>query len=177
LTGIYCGGLPPNSARGGLLLASKAGLILDSASVPPGAQRNTLPLSYVLAQAFLNMYRWVNDGIAPPRTPFIATLANGNPKLDRNGNALGGLRLPELMVPAATYGIAPGACFLLGYKVPFRTMKMKAIYGTKGAYVADLERAAREDVARRLISRAAARAIVAKARTIRPFGDSRRPGT
>jgi hypothetical protein len=134
------------------------------AHFPPGARPNSLPLDYVLAQAFLNMYRWVGDGLAPPRTPFIATGADGKPKLDRNGNAIGGLRLPGLTVPAAKYGIAPGACWLLGYEVPFTSAKMKALYGTRDAYAADVQRAAEEDVARRLISASAARTITAKAR-------------
>jgi Alpha/beta hydrolase domain len=134
------------------------------AHFPPGAQPNSLPLDYVLAQAFLNMYRWVGDGVAPPRTPFIATGADGKPKLDRNGNAIGGLRLPALTVPAATYGIAPGACWLLGYVVPFTRAKMKALYGTRAAYAADVQRAAAEDAARGLISASAARAITARAR-------------
>ena len=136
---------------------------------PSGAKPNTLPLNYVLAEAFLNMYRWVNDDVAPPRTPFIATRANGQPKLDRNGNAVGGLRLPGLMVPSATYGIGPGGCWLLGYEVPFTDAKMKAMYGTHQAYVADVKRAAREDVGRRLISAEAARAIVTKAEAMPAF--------
>ncbi len=139
------------------------------AQFPRGAKSNTLPLNYVLAQAFANMYRWVNEGVAPPRTPFIATLVNGKPKLDRNGNAIGGLRLPELMVPAATYGIAPGACFLLGYKVPFTGAMMRSLYGTRAVYVKKVEDAAQEDVASRLISASAARLIVAKAKAHAPF--------
>ncbi len=139
------------------------------ARFPRGAQPDTLPLNYVLAEAFLNMYRWVNDGVAPPRTPFIATRPDGQPKLDRNGNAVGGLRLPGLMVPAATYGIAPGECWLLGYEVPFTVAKLKALYGTHQAYVAEVERAAREDVRRRLISAEAARAIVTKAAAVPAF--------
>ncbi len=140
-----------------------------SAQFPRGAQPNTLPLSYVLAQAFLNMYRWVNDNIPPPRTPFIATRADGEPRLNRYGNAIGGLRLPSLMVPAATYGTGRGGCFLLGYKVPFTAARMKAMYGTNKAYVARVERAAREDVRRRLIPVGAARAIVRKAEAMPAF--------
>jgi hypothetical protein len=139
------------------------------AQLPRDAQPNTLPLNYVLAEAFLNMYRWVHDGLAPPRTPFIATGADGKPKLDRNGNAVGGLRLPGLAVPATTYDIARRACWLLGYEMPFTTAKMKAMYGTRGAYAADVQRAAYEDVGRRLISAAAARAIIARAKATASF--------
>ncbi len=139
------------------------------ARFPRGAMPNTLPLNYVLAGAFLDMYRWVNEGVVPPRTPFIATGPNGRPKLDHNGNALGGLRLPGLMVPAATYGIAPGECWLLGYEVPFAATKMKSMYGTHQAYVADVERAAREDGERRLIPADTVRAIVTQAEAVPAF--------
>lgn len=132
--------------------------------IPRGSKPITVPVNYAIAQAFLDMYRWVDGGVPPPRTPFIAVGPDGKPKLDRNGNAIGGLRLPALMVPAATYGIGPGSCFLLGYQVPFTGAKMKALYGTRERYVRDVERAAREDVARRLISAEAGRAIVAQAR-------------
>ena len=132
--------------------------------IPRASQPITVPLNYAIAQAFLNMYRWVDDGIAPPRTPFIAVRRDGQPRLDRNGNAIGGLRLPALMVPAATYRIGHGACFLLGYQQPFTDAKMKKLYGTRDRYIRDVERAAREDVTRRLISAKAARAIVEQAR-------------
>lgn len=131
---------------------------------PRPSQPITVPLNYAIAQAFLNMYRWVDRGIPPPRTPFIAVGRDGQPKLDSNGNAVGGLRLPALMVPAATYRIGSGACFLLGYQEPFTNGKMKALYGTSEQYVRDVKRAAREDVADRLISATAAQAIVAQAR-------------
>ncbi len=139
------------------------------ADMPRGARKDTVPVNYAIAQAFLNMYRWVDDGVPPPRAPFISTRPDGTPELDRNGNAVGGLRLPALMVPAATYGTGHGACFLLGYQVPFTTAKMKALYGTRRKYVRDVERAAREDAERRLISSQAEEAIVAHARALRSF--------
>ena len=77
--------------------------------------------------------------------------------------------MPSLMVPAATYGTGRGGCFLLGYKVPFTAARMKAMYGTNKAYVARVERAAREDVRRRLIPVGAARAIVRKAEAMPAF--------
>lgn len=135
-----------------------------SRTMPHGFQPDTLPLNYAIAQAFMNMYRWVNDGVPPPRTPFIRTGHGGEASLDADGNAIGGLRLPEIMVPAATYGTGRGPCFLFGYQVPFTAAKMHALYGTHERYVQAVERAAREDAARRLISDAAADAIVAQAR-------------
>lgn len=147
----------------------KGGDMMCQNGFPRGAEPNMLAVDYVLAQAFLNMYRWVEDGVPPPHAPLIATDANGKPKLDRNGNAIGGVRLPALVAPSATYGIGPGKCWLLGYQVPFTKAKMKALYGTREAYITDVERAARRDVEDRLIPAAAARAIVAKAKAKTPW--------
>jgi hypothetical protein len=134
------------------------------ADIPHGSGPNTMPVNYAIAEAFRNMYRWVADGVPPPRTPFIATGPGGEARLDAEGNAIGGMRLPPLMVPAARYGTGRGACFLLGYKVPFSAAKLRALYGTHARYVREMARAAREDAARRLISAAAERAIVARAK-------------
>ena len=131
--------------------------------MPHGSRPDTMPINYAIAQAFLDMYRWVNGGTPPPRTPFIATGRDGQALLDANGNAIGGLRLPAMIAPAAAYGTGRGDCFLFGYQLPFATEKMKARYGTHANYMRSVERAAREDAARRLISAAAARAIVAQA--------------
>lgn len=134
-----------------------------------GRAPNDVPVDYAIAQAFLNMYRWVDEGVPPPRLPRLATGPDGKPRLDRNGNAIGGLRLPELAVPAATYGTGRDGCFLLGYRVPFSAAKMRKLYGTHAGYVRDVERAAREDVARRLITAEAEGAIVARARALPAF--------
>jgi hypothetical protein len=133
-------------------------------SFPRGARKNNVPLNYVLEQAFVDMYRWVDHGVPPPRVPFIKTDAKGNTLIGRNGNAEGGLRLPELAVPADTYGVGTGMCFLFGYRVPFSRAKMKALYGTPQLYVKAIEAAAHNDVKAGLISSAAAAAIVRKAR-------------
>lgn len=139
------------------------------AKFPRGAQANTVPLDYVIAQAFLNLYRWVDRGIPPPRTPWIETNADGQAVLDSNGNALGGLRLPELAAPAATYGAGSGSCFLFGYQLPFTPARMRAKYRTRVAYTQAVARAAATDAARGLISTSSARRIVAAARAHATF--------
>lgn len=139
------------------------------AQFPRGAMPNTMPLYYVIAQAFLNMYRWVDQGIAPPRAPWIETNADGKAKLGVDGNALGGLRLPEISVPAATYGAGSGACFLFGYERPLSAPQMHELYGTPSAYVQAVARAARQDAAEGFISASSARHIIASARAHASF--------
>lgn len=128
-------------------------------SFPAGLQEDDLPLPYVLAQAFANMYDWVDNGIAPPETPWIKTDSQGNAVLDANGNAEGGLRLPEMAAPAATYGIGSGPCLLFGYRAPFEAARMKELYGSTDAYLAAIRDAADRDVAQRLISAEDARRL------------------
>ena len=147
----------------------KFGNLKCLADIPRGSGPNTMPVNYAIAEAFRNMYRWVDDRVPPPRTPFIATGADGEPRLDADGNAIGGLRLPPLAVPAARYGTGRGACFLLGFKVPFSAARLRALYGTHARYVREVARAAREDAAGRLISAAAARAILAQAKARAAF--------
>lgn len=139
------------------------------AKFPHGAQANTVPLDYVIAQAFLNLYRWVDRGIPPPRAPWIETNADGQAALDGNGNALGGLRLPELAAPAATYGAGRGSCFLFGYQLPFTSARMRSIYGTGAAYVRAVARAAQFDAANGFISASSARRIIATAQAHTAF--------
>ncbi len=137
--------------------------------IPHRSLPDTMPVNYAIAQAFLSMYRWVNEGVPPPRTPFIRTGKDGKPLLDSVGNAIGGLRLPAMMVPAATYGIGSGACFLFGYRVPFTAARMRALYGTHEDYVRAVQRAAYQAAAQRLIPAAAARAVVAQAQAAPAF--------
>jgi hypothetical protein len=71
---------------------------------------------YPLSDAFIPMYpigdaaldalnRWVSGGIAPPDSPLVAVIP-GTPNTidrDRYGNALGGIRLPQMEVPIARF--------------------------------------------------------------------------
>lgn len=89
---------------------------------------------------FLRLDQWVGSNLAPPATQLMAlerasttpaTLKAPNnlpnavmqvPKLDADGNALGGVRLPDLVAPLGTHGgqNAPETrCSLMGSYIPF----------------------------------------------------------
>ena len=54
--------------------------------------------------ALADMQKWITHGVAPPAADQIATIPFFNVVLrDRYGNALGGIRLPDIQVPTATY--------------------------------------------------------------------------
>ncbi len=113
---------------------------------PAGWGPNTLPLNYVMVSAFEHIDRWIHGGPPPPRAARIETAADGSAKTDSDGNALGGLRLPEIAVPAARYGTAGGACFLYGYRLPFDAARLRELYGTQDRYLGQVAAAARAQV-------------------------------
>jgi hypothetical protein len=117
-----------------------------SKSFPSGFGPNTLPLNYVMVSAFEHLYAWVRSGTPPPHAALIATNQDGSVKTDSNGNAIGGLRLPDIAVPAASYGTGAGSCFLFGYRQPYGAALMKSLYGTRAHYVAELSAEVRSQV-------------------------------
>jgi Alpha/beta hydrolase domain len=118
-----------------------------AAAFPAGAQPNMIPVHVVIEAMFDNMFRWV-DGVAPPRAPRIETNTDGSTRKDADGNALGGLRLPSMAVPAATYDVGHGDdCFLYGYQIPFTAERLKALYGTAEVYAGKVKKASEQDLA------------------------------
>jgi hypothetical protein len=113
------------------------------------------PLEYFMSAAFANLDAWVKSNIAPP----VAVRLKVNPahgsleptwpptppplELDKHGNAIGGVRSPNLDVPIATYyafsapaDAASGLfCSLVGYKVPFKKDVISELYPTHDSYV------------------------------------------
>jgi hypothetical protein len=70
-----------------------------------GGRANSLPNYRIEDAAWAALNKWVNTGTRPPSAPQIQT----NPFLfnaivyDQYGNAMGGLRLPDIAVPIKTY--------------------------------------------------------------------------
>ena len=107
-----------------------------TALFPKGSAPNSFPLHHYAAAAFAALWQWVLDGKPPPPGALIATDPSGLTRLDRFGNAEGGLRSSELDVPAATYGVGPkqGICALPGYTLAFDDARMRELYGTPDRY-------------------------------------------
>lgn len=108
---------------------------LDQLDCP---QPNAFPARYALRAALRSLSAWVADGTAPPtsaplqRDPNSGAIVRG-----ADGNALGGLRLPELDVPTAQHqgeSDADGYCGLAGSTVPFSAADLAARYPTPSAY-------------------------------------------
>ncbi len=136
---------------------------------PVGAGPNTLPLNAVMISAFEHIEHWSAGGTAPPSASRIETTADGKALLDDSGNALGGLRLPEIRVPAATYGTGTDQCFLYGYRLPFAAEHMRDLYGSRDHYLQSLQAAAEADVKAGWLRAADAGSIVSAAGQLESF--------
>ncbi|RFU36105.1 hypothetical protein B7463_g164, partial [Scytalidium lignicola] len=87
--------------------------------------------------AYRHMRQWIRGESKPPRMPLmLMDTSNNTPKLLRNvdGNVEGGICLPELTVPIATYEGFDGMS-LGGRTIPFDNDKLKSLYPTHGEYV------------------------------------------
>ncbi|HKX79928.1 MAG TPA: alpha/beta hydrolase domain-containing protein [Novosphingobium sp.] len=96
--------------------------------------------------AILHVHNWINGGPPPPRQQRI--VVEGTPPAivrDRYGNARGGVRLPEMDVPIATYlgrDDAKGGAGPLGRTIPFPSEQLRRLYPTHADYVRKVSAAA-----------------------------------
>jgi hypothetical protein len=72
--------------------------------IPNVNNADSMPLFEVEDAALTALQNWVIKGVQPPRGQSIATIPFFNTvERDQYQNALGGIRLPEIQVPTATY--------------------------------------------------------------------------
>jgi hypothetical protein len=123
---------------------------------------STFPLQAYMAVGLHHLFRWIDEGVTPPRADRILLDRNvGNDgsamALDAHGNPLGGIRNPYVDVPTAKYApvntatepvIAnpsayvganglPGAqimCRLSAYQEPFAAAELRRLYGSEREY-------------------------------------------
>jgi len=88
----------------------------------------TMPMHYAASTALHQLDRWVRTGEAPPVTPRFAFDATGQLAKDEHGNTRGGIRMPPVEVPVATY--LTTACGLGGITAPFTDAQLQALYPT-----------------------------------------------
>lgn len=148
----------------------------DVGWTPPtcGSPYNAMPFYMTEIAAFNHLKNWMSTGIAPPTAPRLQRDWLGSVKKDANGNALGGLRLPEIDVPIAKYGHANFttgslafldlfACVAGGNTSYFKADKLKALYPTHADYVNQYKAAADAALAKGYIRQADRDAAVRRA--------------
>ncbi len=92
----------------------------------------TMPMHYAASTALYQLDRWVRTGAAPAITPRFAFDATGQLAKDEHGNTRGGIRMPPVEVPVATY--LTTACGLGGITAPFTDAQVQALYPTFADY-------------------------------------------
>ena len=153
-----------------------AGIVDCAAPVNAGSH------TYELRAAMAAVNRWIDTGTAPPQSPRLEVdPANRHAFLaDANGNALGGIRSPQVQAPvAALSGIGqPGStpsggqpsggsltissatlCGILGTTAPFSATHLSALYPTHAAFVAKWDAATAAEVKKGYLVPADARTL------------------
>ena len=87
----------------------------------------TMPMHYATSSAIHQLDRWVRTGVAPRATPRYQ-FQRGTLAVDEHGNTRGGIRLPPVEVPVATYKST--LCNLGGVTVPFTDAQVQQLYPT-----------------------------------------------
>lgn len=102
---------------------------------------NSGPQHWLATAAMASLLRWVEDGVAPPRSPDLKTSGDGTTLVrDQRGNVLGGIRTPDVDVPVASLSgeSDPGApilCALFGKTTPFDEATLKSLYPRRADYL------------------------------------------
>ncbi len=101
---------------------------------------NSGPQHFVLNAAFAALNRWVRHGRPPKAAPRLEVAPGTPPTIEQDvhGNALGGIRTPEVDVPIATFsGQQSGTllCALLGTTTLFDAATLASLYPTHDAFL------------------------------------------
>jgi hypothetical protein len=100
---------------------------------------NDGPQHLALKAALAGLVGWVTEGEAPPEGSRIELDDSGAITRDEDGNAVGGIRLPPVDVPAAALSGDPGAegrlCGLFGSTRFFPPEVLAERYGTRDDYL------------------------------------------
>jgi hypothetical protein len=115
--------------------------------------------SYLYNAMWENLDRQVRDGAVPP-AGLVLDVVNGVIQRDAFGNALGGVRVPEMDVPTGSHNppfnvadpnlppflqnLGNLACFLAGSTTPFDQATLDQLYPFHGVYVSQVVHAANE---------------------------------
>lgn len=118
---------------------------------------NDFPAHRAYNAAFAALHEWVRNGKRPQAAPRFERSAFGGLSFDDNLNVVGGLRLPEIEVPIATYSTTntPSltdptgglACSLGGTAARFSPQRLEMLYPTHDDYVTKYKAAADRSLA------------------------------
>jgi len=135
-----------------------------------GQPVNDGPQHLALKAALAHLVEWVVAGTEPPAGTPIEVGDDGAIVRDADGNAVGGVRLPAVEVPAATLsGDAAGGgvlCGLFGSTTAFSPADLATRYGDRGTYLRRYEDALDRAIADGLVLEADRAAALAEAEDV-----------
>ncbi|HEX4852588.1 MAG TPA: alpha/beta hydrolase domain-containing protein [Arenimonas sp.] len=103
------------------------------------------PLRYAVMSAIHYLDRWLRTGTPPPEGPRYQFDEDGALARDADGNALGGIRLPPIEVPVASY--RSDLCDLGGITIPFDPVTLNLRYPTHADYACRMKAATARSLA------------------------------
>ena len=127
-----------------------------------GCGGNEMPVRYALEAALEGLHNWLRGGPSLPRAPRAVFDENGVLQRDRFGNARGGLRLPPIDVPVATY--RPDGCSLFGSTTALTPDVLLDLYPTHDGYVAKMRAAIDKALDHRYLTPEGAAQLLRKAK-------------
>ncbi len=148
--------------------------IVSLDETPPGSK---VPWQPSCDAAISHLANWIAEGTEPPKAERIEVQLGDMPDVVRDsfGNAVGGLRLPEVEVPVASYRAAlvglNGINGLKGETAPFSADELSRLYPAREDYVRRVTEAARASAAAGFIEPARVDEYIAIAAT-EPLGNA-----
>ena len=112
----------------------------------PDVPYNPIIIGHVQSALMDKLAKWISYGTEPPASRFMDLIFPGGFAeivLDANGNAVGGIRPPQLEVPLGSYlpnNNGPGFCFLFGGFDSFDDETLNSMYRNHGSYVSRMVR-------------------------------------
>lgn len=97
------------------------------------------PLRYAVSAAIHYLDRWIKTGVPPPQGPRYQFTSSGTLARDEHDNALGGIRLPPIVWPVASY--RSDLCNLGGITIPFSDQQLQSLYPTHADYYCKMKAA------------------------------------
>ena len=148
----------PDDTANGQGAVQNLAAMQDPTRTPVGGFHCSVPINtggthWALDSAVRSLDKWVVDGTPPPRAPLLAT-THVSPvvfALDAHGNAIGGVRTPQVDAPVAALGSqgnSGGFCFLFGSTVPYSSTQLSQLYAGHTQFVSAWAKAVQKDRAR-----------------------------
>lgn len=133
---------------------------------------NRLTYKPVYDAALRAVHRWLAEGIEAPHQPRIEMDETGaSPRRDEFGNALGGIRLPEIDAPTFEYrasAFGTGRAPLFGAARPFTHDELRSLYRSRDEFITRWETAVEVLVASGAVRKKDAETMVQRAASMAP---------